>query len=203
VSINTRIRTTPESFVGNEEVQHQRNRTLRIREVVRHLNVPTLLTPAPSHLSRFFFMGYPKEVSNLVNRPIVSLLGTRVALHVLRLSPRGSIYNFRHIPNTIYWLFLSFFLFFFFSFLSFLWSYPGGSQKDFPSPPPVFSLSLFVSISSRFLSFSPSLYSLSPLFLCLFHLCSYVCFHLPLFLHTFSKDILILCGVPRLNMVVC
>jgi len=78
VSINTMIRTTPESFVGYAEVQHQRHRVRRIREVASHLDVLTLLTPTPSHLPRFYFMNCGKEVSNLVNRPIVSLLGTRV-----------------------------------------------------------------------------------------------------------------------------
>ena len=68
--------TTPDSFVGDAKVQHQRDR--RIREVVIQLDVPILLTPVPSHLSRFCFLGCTKEVSNLVNRPIVNLLDTRV-----------------------------------------------------------------------------------------------------------------------------
>ncbi len=37
-----------------------------------------MLTLTFNDLSRFCFMGCAKEVSNLVNRPIVSLLGTRV-----------------------------------------------------------------------------------------------------------------------------
>jgi hypothetical protein len=78
VSIKTRVRTTSESVVGDAEVQDQRHRAHRLREVVSQLDVPTLLTPVPSHLSRFCFMGCAKEVSNLVNRPIVSLLDTRV-----------------------------------------------------------------------------------------------------------------------------
>jgi hypothetical protein len=44
VSIHTRIRTTPESFVGYEEVQDQRQRSHLIHEVVNQLDVPTLLT---------------------------------------------------------------------------------------------------------------------------------------------------------------
>ena len=49
-----------------------------IREVTSQLNVPTSLTPAPCHLLRFHFVGCAKEVSNLINRPVLSLLGTRV-----------------------------------------------------------------------------------------------------------------------------
>ena len=60
------------------EVQHQRHRTRRIRKVTSQLNVPASLTPALSHLLRFHFVGCAKEVSNLTNRPVVSLLGTRV-----------------------------------------------------------------------------------------------------------------------------
>jgi hypothetical protein len=41
-------------------------------------DVPTSLTPVPSHLLRFHFVGCAKEVSNLINRPVVSPLGTRV-----------------------------------------------------------------------------------------------------------------------------
>ena len=37
-----------------------------------------MMTPTFNDLSRFSFMGCVKEVSNLVNRPIVSLLDTRV-----------------------------------------------------------------------------------------------------------------------------
>ena len=59
-------------------IQHQRYRTRRIREVTSQLDVPTSLTPAPSHLLRFCFMGCAKEASKLINRPVVSLLGTRV-----------------------------------------------------------------------------------------------------------------------------
>ena len=40
--------------------------------------VPTSLTPDPSHLLRFHFVCCAKEVSDLISRPVVSLLGTRV-----------------------------------------------------------------------------------------------------------------------------
>ena len=78
MAVNTRVRATPESIVGDEDIQHQRHRTRRIREVTSQLNVPTSLTPAPSHLLRFYFVGCAKEVSSLINRPVVSLFGTRV-----------------------------------------------------------------------------------------------------------------------------
>ncbi len=48
-----------------------------IHEVVRQL-VPTSLSPDPSHLLNFHFEGWTKEVINLINRPVVSLLGTQV-----------------------------------------------------------------------------------------------------------------------------
>ena len=60
------------------EVQHQRHRTPHIREVTSKLDVPTLLTPASSHLLRFHFVCCAEKVSDLTNLPVVSLLGTRV-----------------------------------------------------------------------------------------------------------------------------
>ena len=63
--------------MGDAEVQHQRHRTRRVHEVTSQLDVPTSLTPAPSHLLRYF-VGCAKEVSNLIDRPVVSLFGTRV-----------------------------------------------------------------------------------------------------------------------------
>ena len=64
--------------MGDAEVQHQRHRARRVREVTREHDVPTSLTPAPNHLLRFYFVGCAKEVSNLINRPVVSLFGSRV-----------------------------------------------------------------------------------------------------------------------------
>ena len=61
------------------------------REVGRQLNVPTSLTPAPSHLLRFQFVCGAKEVSDLINRPVVSLLGTRVGGTSAEVVPK-SIY---------------------------------------------------------------------------------------------------------------
>ncbi len=79
MSINTRVRATSPSIMGDAEVQHQRHRARRVREVTRELDVPTSLTPAPNHLLRFYFVGCAKEVSNLINRPVVSLFGSRVS----------------------------------------------------------------------------------------------------------------------------
>ncbi len=42
-------------------------------------HLKTSLTPAPSHLLRFYFVGCAKEVSKLINRPVVSFFGTRVS----------------------------------------------------------------------------------------------------------------------------
>ena len=88
MSINTRVRATSKSFVGDAEIQHQRHRNPRIREVTSQLDVPTSLTPAPRHLWRFYFMGCAKEVSNLINRPVVSLLGTRVGGTSTKMVPQ-------------------------------------------------------------------------------------------------------------------
>ncbi len=76
--VNTRVRGTPESVVDDVEIQHQRYRTRHIHEVTNQLDVPTSLTPDPSHLLCFYFVGCAKEVINLINHPIVSLFGTRV-----------------------------------------------------------------------------------------------------------------------------
>ncbi len=78
MSIKTRVRVTSETFMGDVEVQHQRHRTRLIREVVSQLDVPTLLTPASSQLLRFHFECCAEKVSDLINRPFVSLLGIRV-----------------------------------------------------------------------------------------------------------------------------
>ena len=78
VSINTRVRSTSESVVGDTEVQSQRHRTHRVREVTRQLDVPTSLTPHASHLLCFYFVGCTKEVRNLINLPVVNLFDTRV-----------------------------------------------------------------------------------------------------------------------------
>jgi hypothetical protein len=87
VSIKTRVRDTSETFMGDMEVQGQRHRTRLIHEVVSQLDVPTSLTPDPSHLFRFQFVGCWKEVSNLINHPVVSLLGTRVVGTITEVVP--------------------------------------------------------------------------------------------------------------------
>ena len=78
VSIKTRVRATSESVVGDAEVHHQTHRTRRVHEVTNQLDVPTSLTPVPSHLLCFYFVGCAKEVTNLINHPVVILFGSRV-----------------------------------------------------------------------------------------------------------------------------
>ena len=51
----------------------------RVRKVATQLDVPTMMTPAISHLLRFHFVCCAGKVSELINRPVVSLLGTRVS----------------------------------------------------------------------------------------------------------------------------
>ena len=60
------------------KVQHQRHWARRIREVAAQLDVPTMLTPASSHLLSFHFVCCAEKIHDLVNRLVVSLLSTRV-----------------------------------------------------------------------------------------------------------------------------
>ena len=65
------------------------------REVTSQLDVPTYLTPAPGHLLRCRFVGCAKEVNNLINHPVVSLLCTRVVGTCAEVVPRGGPQEFR------------------------------------------------------------------------------------------------------------
>jgi hypothetical protein len=56
VSIKTRVRTNPESVMGDSEVNHQKYRTRHISEVTGQLGVPTSLNSDPTHLLRFHFV---------------------------------------------------------------------------------------------------------------------------------------------------
>jgi hypothetical protein len=79
VSIKIKVRATSETVVGDAEIQHQRYRTRRVRKVGSQLNIPKMPTPALSYVSRFHCMCCEEEVSNLVNCPVVCLLGTRMS----------------------------------------------------------------------------------------------------------------------------
>jgi len=91
--VSTRVRATSPTLMCDAQVQHQRHRTRRVREVTSQLNVPTSLTPDPSHLLRFRFVCCAKEVIDFINHPVVSLLGTRVGGTSAEVVPRGSIWN--------------------------------------------------------------------------------------------------------------
>ncbi len=91
MSINTKVRTTPESVVGDAEVYHQRHRTRRICKVTSQLDVPTSLTSVSSHLLSFHFVCCDKEFHELLNYPVVILLGTRVVGTSAEVVPQGSI----------------------------------------------------------------------------------------------------------------
>jgi hypothetical protein len=69
VSIKIRVRATPESFMGDTEVKHQRHRTRRIREVTGQLDVPKTLTPTSSHLLRFHFVFCVENCTSRVATP--------------------------------------------------------------------------------------------------------------------------------------
>ena len=75
--------------MGDAEIQHQRHRTRCILEVTSQLDVPTSVTPDPIHLLCFHFVGCVKEVSNLINRPVVILLDTRVSGTSAEVVPKG------------------------------------------------------------------------------------------------------------------
>ena len=59
------------------------------RKVTSQLDVPTSLTPAPSHLLCFHFVFCVKEVSRLINRPVVLFLDTRVDGTSAEVVPQG------------------------------------------------------------------------------------------------------------------
>ena len=59
--------------------QHQRHRTGGIFEITGQLNVPIILSPTSNDLLSFCCMCCVKKVNKLTNRPVVSLLGTRVS----------------------------------------------------------------------------------------------------------------------------
>jgi hypothetical protein len=61
--------------MGDAEIQRQRHRTHRIREVTSQFDVPTLRTPVPSHLCVFTWW-VVRKMSAIAST--VSLLGTRV-----------------------------------------------------------------------------------------------------------------------------
>jgi hypothetical protein len=53
VSIQIKVRTTSETVVGDEEIQHQSHRDHRVVKVDRQFNIPTMSTPAFSYVFRF------------------------------------------------------------------------------------------------------------------------------------------------------
>jgi hypothetical protein len=79
VSVKTRVRATSETVVGDAEVQHQRHQARRVRKVGSQLNMPTMSTPAFSNVLRLGFMCGTEKVSQLLNHPVMRLLGTRMS----------------------------------------------------------------------------------------------------------------------------
>jgi hypothetical protein len=77
VSIKNKVRATYETVVGDVKIQHQRHRVRCVRKVGSQLNV--MPTPAFSHLLRFHIVCCAEKFSELVNRPVVGLFGTRVS----------------------------------------------------------------------------------------------------------------------------
>ena len=73
MSIQIEVRATSETVVGDAEIQHQRHRARRVRKVGRQLNIPTMSTPAFSYVLRLDVMCCAEKVSQLLNRPVMSL----------------------------------------------------------------------------------------------------------------------------------
>ncbi len=65
--------------MGDAEIQHKRHRARRVRKVGRQLDVPTMMTPAFSYVLRFHRMCCAEKVSQLINRPVMSLFGIRMS----------------------------------------------------------------------------------------------------------------------------
>jgi hypothetical protein len=79
VSIQIKVKATSETVVDDAEIQHQRHRARRVGKVGRQLNIPTMSTPAFSNVLRLGFMCGTEKVSQLLNRPVMSLFGTRMS----------------------------------------------------------------------------------------------------------------------------
>jgi hypothetical protein len=72
--------STSETVVVDVEIHHQRYRTHLARKVGRQLNITTMSTPTFSHvLFRLDFMCCPEKVTQLINRPVMSLFVTRMS----------------------------------------------------------------------------------------------------------------------------
>jgi hypothetical protein len=67
--------------VHHTEVYDEVERSLNVSEISLQLDVSTPLTPAPGHLL-CLYLGQPgcvKQISDLLNHPIMVLLGTRMS----------------------------------------------------------------------------------------------------------------------------
>ncbi len=65
-------------FINNTEIQDQRHRTWHIYHVSYQFDVTTMMTPVFNHLVGLGFLCCVKKVTKLIDRPVVSLLGTRM-----------------------------------------------------------------------------------------------------------------------------
>ncbi len=78
MSVKTRVRSTSETVVGDEEIQHQRHRARRIRNVDRQINIPTMSTSVFSYVLHVDFKCCVEKVSQFLNRPVMRLFVTRM-----------------------------------------------------------------------------------------------------------------------------
>jgi hypothetical protein len=65
--------------VGDAEIQQQRHRARRVGKEGRQLNIPTMSPPAFNYVLRLDCMRCAEKVSQLLNRPVMSLFGTRMS----------------------------------------------------------------------------------------------------------------------------
>ena len=79
MAVKTRVRATSETVVGDEEVQDQWHRARHVQKVSFQLDIPTMSTPTFSNVLRRGVMCGAEKVSQLLNRPVMSLFGTRMS----------------------------------------------------------------------------------------------------------------------------
>jgi hypothetical protein len=79
VDVKTRVRPTSETVVGDVEVQDQRHRDHLVRKVDHQLDIPTTSTPVFSNVLCLGVMCGAEKVSQLLNRLVMSLFGTRMS----------------------------------------------------------------------------------------------------------------------------
>ncbi len=79
MTVKTRVRGTSETVVGDAEVEHQSHRDRRVHKECFQLDIPTMSTPAFSNVLRLGARCGAEKVSQLFNRPVMSLFDSRMS----------------------------------------------------------------------------------------------------------------------------